>query len=127
TRVRLSVAELLALREAVTADVDRVQVGVVPEADGDRVRLTGGADGRDPAQALTPQVGDLSWCKSALRQARTSTLDSCRDGRRADLARRPGRRDRRPCRCLRDGAFPSPVVGDGDARATEADRGRREG
>jgi len=65
TRARLRIAKLLAFREAMTADVDRVLVGVVPEAHGYDVRLTGSADGCDSSEALAPEVRDLSWCEDA--------------------------------------------------------------
>src|SRR5256885_11593110 len=63
--VRLDVAELLALREAVTTDVDRVLVGVVPKADGHRVRLAGWADGGDAPEPLASQICDLRRSEDA--------------------------------------------------------------
>src|SRR5438067_2389195 len=66
-RVRLSVTKLLALGEAMTADVDRVLGGVVPEPDRHRVRLARRADRRDTSEPLALQIGNLSRREDAHR------------------------------------------------------------
>src|SRR5439155_8119413 len=53
------IAELLALGEAVAADVDRIQVRVVAEAHRHRMRPTVRADRGQAAQSLALQIGKL--------------------------------------------------------------------
>jgi hypothetical protein len=61
--VALHILVLLPPGEVVPPDIDRVQLRVVPEPDGDYMRLAVRTDGRQPPQQLTLQVVDLSRCE----------------------------------------------------------------
>lgn len=59
------ILELLAAAEAPTSQLDNVQLGIVPEAYGHDVRLTGGSYSGEPAQSLAAQIVDLGLGENA--------------------------------------------------------------